>query len=112
MPAIVKKVFFKALIVGFPLLYGCGSDSRPQTAVTDNTKSVKRVNDHKLTALERKNNSERLLKEKGVPVLESLPFIDDYTNARFRNEKDVAAKAIVLFGLIHVANGEKSSTEM
>src|SRR5690349_4932057 len=68
--------------------------------------------DHKLTREERKDFSNRILKQKGIPILESLPFVDDYKDAKFRNEKEVAKKAVVLYGLIYVANEVKTSKEM
>lgn len=68
--------------------------------------------DHKLSWVERKQCSIKLLRDKGIPVIEHLPGIEDYETARYRDAKEVAGKALVLFGLVAVATAEKSSTEI
>lgn len=69
-------------------------------------------NDHKLSGQERKNFTNKFLKQKNVPVLEHLPLVEDYEEARFRDEKEVARKAVVLSGLLYVAHGGKTSEEV
>ncbi len=68
--------------------------------------------DHNLTAEERKNFTEQFLKQKGIPTIGHLPFIEDFRTARFRDVSEVARKSVVLYGLIFVANKEKSSDEI
>lgn len=57
-------------------------------------------NDHKLSGQEQKEFSNKFLKQQGVPTPGHLPLVEDHTEATFRNEKEVAAKAVVLYGLI------------
>jgi len=96
------------------ILAACGQNKPPNTRsnVADTLAVAFYPKDHKLTAQERKEFSDKFLKQKGVPVLEHLPLVEDFTNARFRNEKEVAQKAVVLYGLIYVAHGEKTAKEM
>ena len=68
--------------------------------------------DHKLTMNERKEATNKYLKKKRIPILKSLPFVDDYTVAQFRESKDVASKTVVLFGLLYVAHNEKTPQEI
>lgn len=70
------------------------------------------LDDHLLTSQERKEYSIQFLQQQDVPILASLPLIEDHTTARFRTAEEVAAKAVVLYGLIFVANREKSAEEM
>lgn len=95
-------------------LFSCGQkkQSNSKVSIVDTGSVPAYPKDHKLTAEERKEYSERFLKQKGVPVLDHLPLIDDYTDARFRDEKEVARKAVVLYGLIYVAHGDKTSKEI
>jgi hypothetical protein len=60
--------------------------------------------DHKFTSEERKLFSIQFLKQKGVPVIEHLPLIEDHTTAKFRKAHDIASKIVVLYGLTYVAN--------
>ena len=110
----ITSLFFMGLVAGLFSLFGCGQKRRlnPKVNKVDSLATAIYPKDHKLTAQERKEFSDKFLKQKGVPVLEGLPFVDDYTNAKFRNEKEVAKKAVVLYGLIYVAHGEKTSKEM
>lgn len=68
--------------------------------------------DHKLTMQERKDLTNKFLNQQGVPTLEYLPFVEDYTEARFRDQREVACKSVVVYGLIHVAHNEKTAEEM
>jgi hypothetical protein len=65
-----------------------------------------------LTSQERKDLTNAFLKQKGVPILESLPLVEDYKIAKFRDTKEIASKAVVLYGLIYVANKAKTSEEI
>ena len=80
--------------------------------MNDTTTQAFYPKDHKLTGQERKDFSNKFLKQKGVPTLEHLPLVEDYREARFRDQKEVARKAIVLYGLVYVSNNEKTSKEM
>lgn len=99
---------------GLLSLFGCGQKKQPaaQANTTDTLSAASYPKDHKLIAEERKDYSNKFLKQKGVPVLGHLPLIEDHTQARFRDEKEVARKAVVLYGLLHVAHGEKTSKEL
>ena len=68
--------------------------------------------DHKLTMQERKDATNKFLRKKGIPILKSLPFVDDYTVAQFRDSKEVASKTVVLFGLLYVAHSEKTPQQI
>lgn len=104
------------LFVGFLSLFGCGqtnqSKSNANANIVDTVSIAFYPKTHKLTGQERKEYSNKFLKQKGVPVLDHLPLVEDYTEAKFRSEKEVAKKAVVLYGMIHVAHGEKTSKEM
>jgi hypothetical protein len=102
------------LFTGLLSLLGCKQKNQSNTKgkIADATSITIYPKDHKLTAEERKKYSNTFLKQKGVPVLEHLPLVEDYREAKFRDEKEVARKAVVLYGLIYVAHGEKTSKEM
>ena len=101
------------LLSGLFTLFGCGQKSRQSKAAKVVTPIANIYpTDHKLTSQERKDLTNAFLKQKGVPTLEHLPLVEDYKEARFRDEKEVARKAIILYGLIFVANKEKTSEEI
>lgn len=102
------------LFTAFFSLFGCGQRkaSNSKANIPDTVSTAFYPTDHKLTGQERKDFSNKFLKQKGVPVLDHLPLVEDYIEAKFRDEKEVAKKAVVLYGLIYVAHGEKSSKEM
>lgn len=102
------------LLSGLLSLFGCNPKSKQQSKVITADTSFISIypTDHKLTSQERKNFTNVFLKQRGVPTLEHLPFVEDYKKAKFRDEKEVACKAVVLYGLIFVANHEKTSEEI
>ena len=102
------------LLTGLFTLFGCGQkkQSNSKANIVDTTSMAIYPKDHKLTGQERKEFSNMFLKQKGVPVLEHLPLVEDFTEAKFRDKNEVAKKAVVLYGLIYVAHGEKTSKEM
>jgi Domain of unknown function (DUF4272) len=108
------SLIFMGLFTGLLSLFGCGQKKQSNTrANTIDTGSIAfYAKDRKLTGQERKEFSNKFLKQKGVPILDHLPLVEDYTEARFRDDKEVARKAVVLYGLIYVAHGEKTSKEM
>ena len=110
----ITSLIFMGLFTGLFLLIGCGHTKQPNSKadVADSLTIAFYPKDHKLSGQERKEFSDKFLKQKGVPVLEHLPLVEDYTNAKFRDEKEVARKAVVLYGLIYVAHSEKTSKEM
>ena len=59
----------------------------------------------------RKEITDVFLKRISVPVLASLPLVDDYTNVKFRDSKDVAKRSIILNGLLRVAFKANSANE-
>ena len=102
------------LLSGLFTLFGCDTKAKQNSKTTTSDTTVTKIypTDHKLTNDERKNFTNKFLKQKGVPTLDHLPFIEDYKEARFRNVNEVARKAVVLYGLIFVANKEKTSDEI
>jgi Domain of unknown function (DUF4272) len=105
---------FMGLLSGLLTLFGCDQKSKQQSKApkADTTTENIYPTNHKLASQERKDLSNVYLKQKGVPVLEHLPFVEDYKEARFRDQKEVARKAVVLYGLIFVANKAKTSEEI
>jgi hypothetical protein len=61
--------------------------------------------DHKLTMQERKACTEAFLHSMGIKTLATLPFIEDYIQARFRTPQTIARRALILIVLIDVAAG-------
>jgi hypothetical protein len=110
----ITSSIFMGLFAGLFSLFGCKQkkQSNSEAKIIDTVSIAFYPKDHKLTGEERKEYSNKFLKQKGVPVLEHLPLVEDYREAKFRNEKEVAKKAVVLYGLIYVAHGEKTSKEM
>ncbi|MFT3704986.1 MAG: DUF4272 domain-containing protein [Agriterribacter sp.] len=110
----VKSLIFMGILTGLFSLFGWGQKKQLISKVnTIDTASIAFYpKDHKLTAQERKDFSNKFLKQKGVPTLEHLPLVEDFTQARFRGKNDIAKKAVVLYGLIYIAHGEKTSKEM
>jgi len=108
--SLVFMVLFSALLS----LIGCGQKKQPATTanIVDTFATAVYPKDHKLTSEERKGFSNKFLTKMGVPILEHLPLIEDYTEAKFRGEKEVAKKAVVLYGVMYVAHGEKTSKQM
>jgi len=102
------------LLTGLLSLFGCGQkkQSNSKANTVDTVVIAIYPKDHKLTGQERKEFSNKFLKQKGVPILEHLPLVEDFTEAKFRDKNEVAKKAVVLYGLIYVAHGEKTSKEM
>lgn len=68
--------------------------------------------DHKLTASERKEFTNRFLKSINLEVSDHLPLIEDFNNVRIQDNYDVAYRAVILYGLTAVAYGKRSSLEM
>ena len=92
----------------------CGEKSNP---VTKNIIDSTRMHgiyprDHKLTFKERKVLTNKFLIQKGIPILESLPDVVDYREASFRDQKEIASKCVVLYGLMYVANLKKPAKEI
>ncbi|GAO43339.1 DUF4272 domain-containing protein [Flavihumibacter petaseus] len=102
------------LLAGLFSLFGCGQtkNSNTKTNAVDTGSIAFYPKDHKLTGQERKDFSNRFLKQKGVPTLDHLPLVEDFTEAKFRDRNEVAKKAVVLYGLIYVGHGEKRSEEI
>lgn len=108
------SIIIMGLLSGLFALLGCDTKPRQNQKATTNDTTVANIypTDHKLTSDERKNFTNKFLTQKGVPTLEHLPFVEDYKNAHFRDVNEVASKAVVLYGLIFVANKEKTSEEI
>ncbi|OQP66843.1 hypothetical protein A3860_00285 [Niastella vici] len=113
----ITSLFLVGILSGLFSLFGCAQKKHSATKAIKATKRDTAFvayypTDHKLSKEERKSFSNKFLKLKGVPILEGLPFVEDYTEAKFRDEKEVAKKAVVLYGLIYVAHEEKTAKEM
>jgi hypothetical protein len=65
-----------------------------------------------LTGEERKKRTNEFLKDLKVPTLEHLPLVEDFNEAKFRNDREVAERCIILYGIIFVVHGEVSGDEM
>jgi hypothetical protein len=103
-----------ALLSGLFSLFGCNTKAKQNSKTTNFDTTIVNIypTDHKLTSQERKDLTNAFLKQKGVPILESLPLVEDYKIAKFRDTKEIASKAVVLYGLIYVANKAKTSEEI
>ncbi|WP_329904155.1 DUF4272 domain-containing protein [Porphyromonas pogonae] len=88
--------------------FGCGQNSNKKRM----TMQTVYATDHKLTMQERKEFTNSFLRQKGIPILEHLPFVEDYAEARFRDQRQVACKSVVIYGLIYVAHNERTAEEM
>jgi hypothetical protein len=106
------KAIIMGLLTSIFSFFGCGQKSNDHKEKASMTTKTIYPTDHKLTMQERTDLTNKFLKQKSVPTLEHLPFVEDYRVARFRGEKDVACKSVVLYGLLHVAYNEKTSIEM
>ena len=56
-----------------------------------------------MTAIERKQNSERLLKSLNIPFIDHLPLIEEEHEARIRTPQEIAQRILVLTYLNYVA---------
>ena len=56
-----------------------------------------------MTAIERKKNSERLLKSLNIPFIDHLPLIEEEHEARIRTPQEIAQRILVLTYLNYVA---------
>jgi hypothetical protein len=56
-----------------------------------------------MTATERKQNSERLLKSLNIPFIDHLPLIEEEHEARIRTPQDIAKRILVLTYLNYVS---------
>lgn len=61
-------------------------------------------------SLDRKERNTQLLRGLGVPVNPDLPVVESEAEARFRDPKEVAKRAIVLYFLVSVAHGAHKET--
>lgn len=55
-------------------------------------------------SLARKERNEQFLKTLGVPVNSNLPYVESEREARFREPKEVAKRAVALYAVISVAH--------
>lgn len=69
-------------------------------------------NDRNLTALERKEYTNRFLKSIHLDVADHLPLIEDFNNVRIQEKHDIACRAVILAGLIDLAYDKRSSIEI
>ena len=49
-----------------------------------------------MTAVERKQNSERLLKSLNIPFIDHLPLIEEDDEAKIRTPQEIASRILVL----------------
>ncbi|HJP63736.1 MAG TPA: DUF4272 domain-containing protein [Mucilaginibacter sp.] len=64
-----------------------------------------------LSSAERKEITNNFLKKIRVPILNSLPVVEDHTNAHFRTNIEVARRCLILFSLISVAKNQMTGIE-
>ncbi len=107
----ITKGITIAILTSILSFFGCGQQSNSNMEKLSVTQTIYPT-DHKLTMQERKDLTNKFLKQNGVPTLDHLPFVEDYTVARFRDQKEVACKVVVVYGLLHVAYNEKTAEEM
>lgn len=102
-------------VFGLFLLFGCYQDRPKQMDTTSTDSMIAKPNyssTTKLTGEERKLRTNEFLKELEVPTLGHLPLIEDFNDARFRSDNEVAERCVILFGIIFVVHREVSGDEM
>jgi hypothetical protein len=107
---------YLGLIFVFYFLFSCGQNRTKQIENLSSDSMMMIKPDYSsatnLTGEERKNRTNEFLKDLKVPILEHLPLVEDFTEAQFRNDKEVAERCIILYGIIFVVHGEASGEEM
>ena len=68
--------------------------------------------DHKLSAVERKEYTNRFLKSINLEVSDHLPLIEDFNNVRIQAKYNIACRAVILYGLIAIPYNKRSSIEI
>jgi hypothetical protein len=68
--------------------------------------------DHKLSSEERKKITDDFLKSHNIPVLPTLPLVEDHTEAKFRKEVVIARRCVILYGLINVGHKARKAEDM
>jgi hypothetical protein len=106
---------YLGLIFGLFFLFSCGQNRTKQNE-NSSFDSMMMTPDYSsttnLTGEERKRRTNEFLKELKVPTLEHLPLVEDFKEAQFRNDREVAERCIILYGIIFVVHGEASGEEM
>lgn len=104
---------YAGLILGLCFLLSCGQN---RTKTSNDTFGSMTKPDYsskeKLTGEERKRRTNAFLKKQNVATLEHLPLVEDFTEARFRDEKEISKRCVVLYGIVFVVHGEASGEEM
>src|SRR5690606_11115577 len=109
------RMRYLRLIFGFIFLFSCGQDRTRQnehpsfdsmTIRPDYSSSIN------LTGEERKRRTNIFLKELKVATLEHLPLVEDFNEAQFKKDREVAERCIILYGIVFVVHGEASGEEM
>jgi len=103
------------IIFGLYLFFACVPNRTKQVENSSSDSMTIKPNyssTSNLTGEERKNRTNEFLKDIKVPTLEHLPLVEDFTVAQFRDDKQVAERCIVLYGIIFVVHGEASGDEM
>ena len=102
-------------IFGLCFVFGCEQNKGKETNTTYANSMIAKPNyssAKKLTGEERKFRTNEFLKAFEVPTLEHLPLVEDFNDARFRSDKEVAERCVILYGIIFVVHGEASGQEM
>jgi hypothetical protein len=102
-------------VLGLCFLFGCGQNRSSQINTKPVDSMIVKPNYFSTTSLtgeERKLRTNEYLKALKVPTLEHLPLVEDFNDARFRNDREVAERCVVLYGIIFVVHGEASGDEM
>lgn len=64
-----------------------------------------------ITSEERKKQSEKILKQHNIPFIEHLPFIEDESEARLRDAKEIAKRVLILTYLCYVGEVPSANIE-
>jgi hypothetical protein len=89
-----KALMIMGILSFITSLLGCGRSSSQQP--NSNLSSLER----------RKARTEAELKELGIPINPYLPLVEGEEDARIREPQDVARRAVILYALVAVADGE------
>jgi hypothetical protein len=65
-----------------------------------------------MTAVERKQNSERLLKSLNIPFIDHLPLIEEDDEAKIRTPQEIAKRALVLTYLNYISEEPNDREEV
>jgi hypothetical protein len=65
-----------------------------------------------MTAIERKQKTEKLLKSLNIPFIDHLPMIEEENEARIRSAQDIAKRILILTYLCFVAEDQDAKSDV